>query len=83
VLFPTTRSEALAPEKLLPPQRNASSAACPGRALPRHALLQSTAACGRRVLGEPPSPRASSGRRQGRTAGAARRKCRLKFLSSS
>ena len=41
--------------KLLPPQRHASSAACPGRALPRHAVRQSTAACGRRVLGEPPA----------------------------
>jgi hypothetical protein len=45
----------------LPPQRHAASAACPGRAWPRHALLQSTAACGRRVPGAPPAPRASSG----------------------
>jgi hypothetical protein len=57
----TTCSEALAPEKLLSPQRHASSAACPGCAWPRHALLPSTAACGRRVLGEPPTPRADGG----------------------
>jgi hypothetical protein len=47
--------------KLLTSQRHASSAACPGRALPRHALLQSTAACCRRVLGEPLSPRGRGG----------------------
>jgi hypothetical protein len=51
----------------------ASCAVCPGRALTRFALLRAATAGRRCVLGEPLSPRASSGGRRGRAA-AARRK---------
>ncbi len=52
-LSPSSFSRGPRTGKLLTPQRNASSAACPGRALPRHALLPLTAACGgRRERGE-------------------------------
>src|SRR5262245_39912919 len=68
-LSPTGRPEALAPGNPRRPQPHASSATCPARALPRYALPRAAAAGRGCVLGTPPSPRASSGRRRRRARG--------------
>jgi hypothetical protein len=73
--------EALDPGKPLTRYGNPSDTACPDRALPRSALLRAAAACCRRVLGEPPAPRASRDHRRGGATGVGRRKCRLFCLS--
>src|SRR5262245_47676253 len=63
-LFPTGRSEALAPGNPLTLYRTPSCTACPGGALPRHAWLRATCAGRRGVLEAPPARRAGSGCRR-------------------
>jgi hypothetical protein len=65
------------------PLKRHPNAACPDRAKPHHALRRAAFAGRQRVLGEPPAPRASSGRRWRRVEQGAGEKWRFFFLSFS